>query len=166
LEATAVSASQIDLSWSASADAESYRVKRSTTSGSSYETLITNVIEVSYSDTENLNAGTRYYYVVNAVNAIGESEASNEASAVPSAVISAEEYQIGGGVIGGTNVSLSVSNSVPGHEYQIWTTANLMDATWQPLSETLPGSGSNLLFSLPVDAEATNQFFKVEIQQQ
>ena len=166
LEATAVSASQIDLSWSASADAESYRVKRSTTSGSSYETLITNVIEVSYSDTENLNAGTRYYYVVNAVNAIGESEASNEASAVPSAVISAEEYQIGVGVIGGTNVSLSVSNSVPGHEYQIWTTANLMDATWQPLSETLPGSGSNLLFSLPVDAEATNQFFKVEIQQQ
>jgi hypothetical protein len=166
LKAAVVSATQIDLSWSASADAESYNVMRSTTSGVSYDTLISNVVAVTYSDTENLNAGTRYYYVVSAANAGGESAASDEASAVPSAAIDAAEYQISGGVLGGTNLSLSVSDSVLGHEYQIWTTESLPDADWRPFGETLPGSGTNLLFNLPVDAEMTNQFFKVDVQRQ
>ncbi|MBN2704696.1 MAG: SMP-30/gluconolactonase/LRE family protein [Pontiellaceae bacterium] len=80
--------------------------------------------------------------------------------------ITAEEYRLVGGIVGGTNLSLSVADSVPEHEYQIWTTESLMDADWQPVGESLSGSGANLLFILPLDAQATNQFFKVEIQQQ
>ncbi|MBN2686456.1 MAG: SMP-30/gluconolactonase/LRE family protein [Pontiellaceae bacterium] len=82
------------------------------------------------------------------------------------APITAEEYQLVGGIVGGTNLSLSVADSVPEHAYQIWTTDSLTDEDWQPAGDILPGSGTNLLFNLPVATETTNQFFKVEIQQQ
>jgi gluconolactonase len=83
-----------------------------------------------------------------------------------SAAITAEEYQIAGGVVGGTNVSLSVSDSVLGHEYQIWTTESLTDVDWKPMGDVEDGTGSNLEFNLSVDAETSNRFFKVEIQRQ
>ncbi len=86
LAATAVSSSQINLSWNSSSGATSYNVKRSTTSGGPYTTIATGVTPTSYSDT-GLSAGTTYYYVVSAVNGNGESANSTQASAitVPSA---------------------------------------------------------------------------------
>jgi fibronectin type 3 domain-containing protein len=79
LTATAVSSTQLNLTWGASNGATSYTVKRSATSGGAYTTLATGVTGTSYSDT-GLNAGATWYYVVSASNT-GESVDSTEASA-------------------------------------------------------------------------------------
>ncbi|MDB6018810.1 MAG: Xylosidase/arabinosidase [Pedosphaera sp.] len=73
---------QISLSWSASSGASSYNVKRALVSGGGYTTIATNVGNISYIDTGLVN-GTTYYYVVSAVNSLGESTNSAEASATP-----------------------------------------------------------------------------------
>lgn len=72
---------QVSLTWTASADAVSYNVKRATVSGGPYVT-VTSPSGASATDTGLVN-GTTYYYVVSAVNASGESGNSREASAQP-----------------------------------------------------------------------------------
>jgi len=84
LQATAGNA-QVSLTWTASAGATSYNVKRSTTSGGPY-TQIASPTTTSYTDT-GLSNGTTYYYVVTAVNASGESAISNRASATPTSTV-------------------------------------------------------------------------------
>jgi hypothetical protein len=74
---------QVMLSWTASAGATSYNVKRSTTNGSGYQTVNSPTTN-SYTNT-GLTNGTTYYYVVTAVNTAGESGNSNQASATPAA---------------------------------------------------------------------------------
>jgi fibronectin type 3 domain-containing protein len=70
---------QIGLSWTASSGAATYNVLRSTTSGSGYSVIASNVTATSYTDL-GLAAGI-YYYVVQAVNSGGTSPNSTEASA-------------------------------------------------------------------------------------
>lgn len=79
--------SRIDLQWAASPSAVSYNIKRSIESGESYEIIASGVTATSYTDV-GLGLGNTYYYVVSAVNALGESSDSNEASAT---VLSASE---------------------------------------------------------------------------
>jgi fibronectin type 3 domain-containing protein len=67
----------VNLSWTASATATSYTVKRSTTSGSSYAAVGSGVTTTSYTDTT-ATEGTTYYYVVSASNLGGESANSSE----------------------------------------------------------------------------------------
>jgi calcineurin-like phosphoesterase family protein/purple acid phosphatase-like protein/fibronectin type III domain protein len=74
---------QVSLTWNASAGATSYNVKRSTTAGGPYATIATTT-STSHLDTTVVN-GTTYFYVVSAVNNIGESADSTEVSATPSA---------------------------------------------------------------------------------
>ncbi len=74
---------QVALTWSASAGATSYNVKRSTVSGGPY-TKVASPTSTSYTDTGLAN-GTKYFYVVSAVNSAGESPNSAEVSATPSA---------------------------------------------------------------------------------
>lgn len=81
LAATAGNA-QVSLSWSASAGATSYSVKRSTTSGGPYTNVATGLSTPSFTNTGLAN-GTTYYYVVSAVNSNGESQNSAQASATP-----------------------------------------------------------------------------------
>ncbi len=73
---------QVSLSWTASTGAASYNVKRSTTSGGPYGTLVASPPVTNYVDTTVANS-TTYYYVVTAVNSSGESGNSNQASATP-----------------------------------------------------------------------------------
>jgi fibronectin type 3 domain-containing protein len=82
LVATAGNA-QIMLSWTTSAGAASYNLKRSTTNGSGYQT-VSSPTATSFTD-KPLTNGTTYYYVVTAVNPSGESGASAQASATPAA---------------------------------------------------------------------------------
>jgi hypothetical protein len=70
----------ITLTWTTSAGATSYNVKRSTSTGT--ETTIANTAGTSYTDTNVLN-GTTYFYVVSALNGGGESANSLEVSATP-----------------------------------------------------------------------------------
>ena len=73
---------QVSLSWSASAGATSYNVKRATTNGGPFA-QIASPATANYTDT-GLTNGTTYYYVVSAVNTAGESANSAQASATPS----------------------------------------------------------------------------------
>lgn len=81
LTATAASSSQINLSWTASAGATSYTVKRATVSGGPYTTVATGVTGTSYSSV-GLVSSTTYYYVVSAVGSGGTSLNSAQASAM------------------------------------------------------------------------------------
>ena len=83
LVATAVSQSQINLTWADNSWVENnYIVARSTTSGGPYSDIATlPANSVSYSNT-GLSANTTYYYVVRAVNDTGASPNSNQASAL------------------------------------------------------------------------------------
>ena len=89
LSATAVSSGQINLSWTASTSscAVTYNVFRSTTSGfapSSSNQIASGVTGTTFSNT-GLAASTTYFYLVQAVNSGGTSQASNQASATTQA---------------------------------------------------------------------------------
>ncbi|HYL64289.1 MAG TPA: glycoside hydrolase family 44 protein [Candidatus Methylomirabilis sp.] len=80
LTATAGNA-QVSLTWSVSAGATSYHVKRSTASGGPYTQV---AAPTTNSDIDSgLTNGTTYYYVVSALNSAGESANSSEVSATP-----------------------------------------------------------------------------------
>lgn len=76
---------QATVTWSASNGAASYTVKRSTTNGGPYTVIKAGATGTSFTDSGLAN-GTTYYYVVSAVNAVGESAHSAQASATPAAV--------------------------------------------------------------------------------
>ena len=124
LTATAISALQINLGWTASSGAASYNVKRSTTNNGPYTVIASGVTATNYSDT-GLAAATTYYYVVSAVNIGGESTNSAQASAttapaVPASLtataISALQINLGWTAFAGAtsyNLKRSLTNGGP-----------------------------------------------------
>ncbi|MCL2068176.1 MAG: fibronectin type III domain-containing protein [Treponema sp.] len=79
LTATAVSATQINLSWNSVTGANGYRVERST-DNSNWTEIAPSHAATTYQDT-GLTAGTTYWYRVRAYNAAGNSGYSNVESA-------------------------------------------------------------------------------------
>ena len=76
---------QVTLAWSASTGATSYHVKRSTTAGGPYTQV---AVPTTPNDIDaSLTNGTKYFYVVTAVNSYGESANSSETSATPTAPV-------------------------------------------------------------------------------
>ncbi len=73
---------QASLNWLPSAGATGYNVKRSTTSGGPYSIVATNLPNDGYTDS-GLASGTIYYYVISALNAVGESGNSSQVYALP-----------------------------------------------------------------------------------
>ena len=73
---------QISLAWTAASGATGYRVHRGTASGGPYAVVQSNLAGTSFTDT-GLTNGTTYFYVVTAINGVGEGPNSNEASATP-----------------------------------------------------------------------------------
>jgi hypothetical protein len=81
LAATAVSSSQINLTWQDnSSDETGFKIERRTASGSYSQIATVGAGVTSYSNT-GLTAGTTYYYRVKACSSAGDSGYSNEASA-------------------------------------------------------------------------------------
>jgi len=116
LAATAAT-SQVSLTWNAVADAAGYNVYRSYVTGGGYVKLNTMpIVGTSYMDTTVVN-GTRYYYVVTAVDAVGnESGWSNEADALPALVIGWANLQWPPAI---THV-ISATNPTPWIYGQVW----------------------------------------------
>src|SRR5690606_15694694 len=75
----------VTISWTASATATSYSVRRSTENGGPY-TQVASVTSTSVADASLAN-GSTYYYVVVAINAAGESPNSTQVSASPAAPV-------------------------------------------------------------------------------
>ncbi len=82
LAATAVSSSQINLSWTDNATNETgFKIERKTGAGGTYAEIATVGAGITtYSDT-GLTEETTYFYRVRATNAVGDSAYSNESSA-------------------------------------------------------------------------------------
>ncbi|HEV2193176.1 MAG TPA: fibronectin type III domain-containing protein [Nitrosopumilaceae archaeon] len=87
LTATAVSSSQINLSWTAPANnggsaITGYKIERSADSGSTWSAIVSNTVSTSttYSNT-GLTANVTYPYRVSAINSVGIGNSSNTASA-------------------------------------------------------------------------------------
>jgi cellulose 1,4-beta-cellobiosidase len=105
---------QATLSWSAVAVANSYKVKRATTSGGPYSTVASSVTTTQYVNGSLVN-GTTYFYVVSSVNACGESAASAQVSATPGSVLSvnpAADAQVRDGTNAATNYGTAATLEV------------------------------------------------------
>ncbi|MDB6029348.1 MAG: hypothetical protein JWM68_5571 [Verrucomicrobiales bacterium] len=82
LTATAISSSQINLSWTDNANNETgFTVSRGTNSGGPYTDIFTTAVNVTGYTNTGLASSTTYYYVVRAVNGVGSSALSAQASA-------------------------------------------------------------------------------------
>jgi hypothetical protein len=143
----------VALSWSASSNATSYYVKRSTVSGSGYTAIATNA-SVAFTNSGLAN-GTLYYFVVSAVNASGESTNSTEVSARPTSSAS---------------VAISVTN-LPGQLLFGWPADH---TGWQLQAQTntlTSGLGTNWVnvtgadqtnqMSVPLDSMNCSVFFRL-----
>ena len=71
----------VDVDWEFAGGADSYSVKRTTTSTSNYVTLASGLTDLFYTDTT-VESNETYYYVVSATNQFGESANSDEATGV------------------------------------------------------------------------------------
>jgi fibronectin type 3 domain-containing protein len=104
LSATAISGSQINLSWTASTAScsVSYNIFRSTTSGftpSSSNQIASGVFATTFSDTT-AASGTTYFYVVEGTDTAGSSSPSNQASVTTGPAITGIEVNAGGPAVG------------------------------------------------------------------
>ncbi|WP_273322501.1 fibronectin type III domain-containing protein [Vallitalea guaymasensis] len=75
---------RVNIKWNKVDNADSYKIKRSTSPSGPYTVIQEDVVDLQYTDTGVIN-GTEYYYVVSAINKGGESNNSLEASVIPSA---------------------------------------------------------------------------------
>jgi fibronectin type 3 domain-containing protein len=108
---------QVSSSWTASAGATSYNVRRAKVSGGPYTTIATGVTTTGYTDT-GLTNGTTYYYVVSAVNGAGESANSSEVSATPTAAVPSAPTGLSA-TAGNAQVSLSWTASAGATSYNV-----------------------------------------------
>jgi fibronectin type 3 domain-containing protein len=155
LTATAVSTSQINLAWNGATNAATYTVQRSTTNGGPYAILATGVTATNYTDTH-LTSGTTYYYLVSAVNPVGQS-----ADSAPVGATTLSQPRVAGISLVGGSLVFSGTNGSVGGAYTLWSATNL--AT--PLTNWLPaGSGvfdgkGNFRITNAINPNQPQQFF-------
>jgi cellulose 1,4-beta-cellobiosidase len=134
LSAACTNHAPVFVSWVGVVGATGYNVKRATTSGGPYTTIgsvgATPNLSMSFSDATASAAG-RYYYVISALNAGGESVNSSQAGATVPMVLTV-------GSSGGGQFSLSFA-AVSGQSYVIETSTNLAD--WVPVLTNAAASG-------------------------
>ena len=129
---------QVGLSWSASAGAASYAVKRATSSGGPYANVATGIAGTSYNDTTVSN-GTTYFYVVSASNPGGESGNSSQASATPQVTAPAAPTGLAASA-GNAQVGLSWAASAGATGY-IVKRATLSGGPYTNIASGIAGTG-------------------------
>ena len=151
LAATAISSSQINLSWTAPSDnggstITGYNVERSTDNGTTWSSA-SNATSTSYSDT-GLVPSTTYTYRVSAINSVGSSSPSNTASATTYPSVA-------------TNSKLTVSTqnlngaSISGQYIELWQNGVQIDGGFSPVTFTLQDGPQ---YTVIADNYLTNMF--------
>lgn len=107
LSAAVISSTRIDLSWNAVPGADSYVIKRATTSGGPY-VILDSRTDTNFSDS-GLSDGTTYHYVVTAINPAGESASSAQVSVTTANIPQFEES--------GGAVSMEAENGLVGSRW-------------------------------------------------
>ncbi len=112
-------ANQVSLSWTASTGyPNSYNVKRATDPAGPYTNIIGTTTAPTVNYTDSILGGTTYYYVVSAVNGVGESGDSSYVSASP--ILTAPATPGGlSAIAGDSQVSLSWSASTFATSYDV-----------------------------------------------
>ena len=108
----------VSLVWSSSSGATSYNVYRGTSSGGEGSTAIGTSTGTSYTDISVSN-GTTYFYKVTAVNSVGTSGQSNEASATPQPSLPPAPTGLSASG-GNASVSLTWSSSSGATSYSVY----------------------------------------------
>ena len=151
LAATAISSSQINLSWTAPSDnggstITGYNLERSTDNGTTWSSA-SNATSTSYSDT-GLVPSTTYTYRVSAINSVGSSSPSNTASATTYPSVA-------------TNSKLTVSTqnlngaSISGQYIELWQNGVQIDGGFSPVTFTLQDGPQ---YTVIADNYLTNMF--------
>ena len=162
---------QVALAWTSSVGATSYNVYRGTTSGGESSTpLASGLTSTSYTDTAVTN-GTTYYYTVKALNSLGTSGPSVEASATPNIPGAYNVYgintlntpAINGGVdTGGFIYESSLLGTSVTWNGQTFTFGPANQANcWSQTSALVSGAGTLYMLAAGVDGSQSNQTFTV-----
>ena len=122
---------QVVLNWSAATGATAYSVRRAPVTGGPY-TTIEQVSSLAYTDTGLVN-GTRYYYVIVALNQGVEGPASLEVNAQPSA--SPASAQGLTAIAGDGRVYLSWAVGARATGYEVWR--SISGAAWSKIAPNL-----------------------------
>jgi fibronectin type 3 domain-containing protein len=144
----------INLRWLSSPNADSYNLKRSTTTVGPYG-IIANVSVTNYADPA-VNPGVTYFYVVTATNSSGESAESMQASAVPlpSSGSTNLSFQV---TPGGLQLAWPADHQGWRLEVQTNSLATGLSANWF----TVPGSGETNQMALPISAGDHSVFYRL-----
>ncbi|HOK41829.1 MAG TPA: hypothetical protein PLD27_12425, partial [bacterium] len=143
--------SSIRLDWSANGEADlaGYNIYRTLTSGTNYTKLNSSLITTNYYIDTGLTNGTRYYYVVTAVDVQPlESAYSSEVSAVPVSNIKVTFIVDMTGQTGFTSVQIA---------------GNYLTPAWQPSANQLTSIGNNKwqkIIYLPTGLELEYKYLK------
>lgn len=108
---------QVKLIWNQTVGADSYTVKRATSQAGPFTPIKTGLTSPSYTDT-GLTNGTTYYYVVSAVNDVGESANSSVVSARPSPVPAPGNFTLSA-TAGDASAELSWTESTGATSYDV-----------------------------------------------
>jgi fibronectin type 3 domain-containing protein len=109
---------QVSLTWNASNGATSYNVKRANTTGGPY-TIVGSPTTSSFTNA-GLTNGTKYFYVVSAVNSTGESANSAEVNATPATPVTPPAAPTGlQATAGNAQVSLNWTASAGATSYHV-----------------------------------------------
>jgi fibronectin type 3 domain-containing protein len=140
LSAPSSSLNSINLTWNdASTNETGFRIERSLSSGTGYSLVTTTAANAtSFTDT-GLSSGTKYYYRVNAINAGGQSDYSNEVNATTLSIPTVPNNLIA------TSTSATSINLT-------WTDASTNETGFQVERSTTSGTGFTLISTTSANA--------------